>query len=427
VARKDIIVMSRKELKRLYLVKKAIAGEVKQVEVAEVLDLSDRQVRRLVKRVEEEGDAGIIHGLRGKESNRKYEEGFRRKVLELYCEKYEGFGPVLACEKLIENEGKKLSDETLRKWLKGEGEWDWERKKRAHRRWRERKGHCGEMVQMDGSIHDWFEGRGPELVLMGYIDDATGRVYARFYDYEGTFPAMDSFRRYIRKYGIPQSLYADKHTTYQSWEKLTVEDELEGKQKADTQFGCALKELGVRLIAAHSPQAKGRIERLFETLQDRLVKELRIRGIKAKEDANKFLDEGYLDKLNDKFSVIAKGRADLHRKVPKGVKLDRIFCVKERRVLRNDFTVIYSGKLYQVYDRIRADKVTIEEHLDGRLHIYYGDKRLKYRQIEALPKRKTEAVKKPKVALCDTAGRQWIPPKDHPWRKFSLNRVRTAA
>ena len=414
----DIIIMSRKELKRLHLVKKAIAGEVRQVEIAEVLGISGRQVRRLVKRVGEEGDTGIVHGLRGKGSNRKYEEGFKREILGIYRNKYEGFGPVFACEKLIENEGKKLSDETLRKWLKSEGEWDWERKKRAHRRWRERKGHCGSMVQMDGSHHDWLEGRGPWLVLMAYIDDATGRVYARFYDYEGTVPAMDSFRRYIRKHGIPQSLYADKHTTYQSWEKLTVEDELEGKEKADTQFGRALKELEVKLMAAHSPQAKGRIERLFKTFQDRLTKELRLRGIKTKEEANRFLDEEYLDKFNDKFCVTAKKRADLHTEVPKGIKLDRIFCIKERRVLRNDFTVIYGGKLYQIYDRLRAGKVTLEEQLDGRLHIYYGDKRLKYKQIETLPKKKTEVVKKPKAVFL--AGKQWIPPKDHPWRKFKV-------
>jgi hypothetical protein len=418
VTSEDIIIMSRKELKRLHLVKKAIAREVSQGGIAEILGISGRQVRRLVKQVKEEGETGIIHGLRGQESNRKYDEGFKSKVIELYRSKYEGFGPVFACEKLIENEGKKLSDETLRKWLKSEGEWDWERKKRSHRQWRERKGHCGTMVQMDGSHHDWLEGRGPWLVLMAYIDDATGRIYGRFYDYEGTVPAMDSFRRYVRKHGIPQSLYADKHTTYQSWEKLTVEEELEGKRKADTQFGRVLTELGVRLIAAHSPQAKGRIERLFETLQDRLVKELRLKGIKTKEDANKFLDEEYLSKFNDKFCVIAKERADIHRKVPKGLKLGRIFCIKEQRVLRNDFTVIYENKLYQVHDRIRPGKVTIEERLDGILRMYCGDKRLKYKQIEALAKRKTEVVKKPKAVFM--AGKQWIPPKDHPWRKFKV-------
>jgi hypothetical protein len=418
VRSEDIIIMSRKELKRLHLVKKAIAGEVRQVEVAEVLGISDRQVRRLVKQVEEEGDTGIIHGLRGKRSNRKYDEGFKDKVIELYRRKYEGFGPALACEKLIEKEGKKLSDETLRKWLKSEGEWEWERKGRAHRQWRERKEHCGAMVQMDGSHHDWLEGRGPWLVLMAYTDDATGRVYGRFYDYEGTKPAMDSFRGYIRKHGIPQSVYADKHTTYQSWEKLTVEDELAGKEKADTQFGRALKELGVRLIPAHSPQAKGRIERLFKTFQDRLVKELRLKGIKTKEEANRFLDEEYLEKFNDKFCVMARGRADLHRKVSKSIKLERIFCIKEQRVLRNDFTVIYENKLYQVHDRIRAGKVTIEERIDGSLCMYCGDKGLKYKQIEALPKRKTEVVRKPKAVFL--AGKQWIPPKDHPWRNFKV-------
>lgn len=418
MARKDIIGMSRKELRRLYLIKKAITGEVKQKEVGDILEISSRQVRRLVKRVREEGDEGIIHRLRGKESNRKYGNKFKVSVLNFYHDKYDGFGPTLAAEKLFEKDAKKVSDETLRLWLKEEGEHNWERKLRKHRHWRERKSHCGNMVQMDGSHHDWLEGRGPWLVLMGYIDDATGRIYGRFYDYEGTYSALDSFRRYIRKYGIPQSLYADKHTTYQSWEKLTVKDEYEGKEKADTQFGRAVKELGVELIAAHSPQAKGRIERLFETLQDRLVKELRLGGINTKEEANKFLDEEYLDKFNDKFCVIAKEQTDLHREVPKGLNLARIFCLKDRRVLRNDFTVIHNNKLYQIYDRIKADKVTVEERLDGSLGIYSGDRRLKVRRIDTLPKKKMEVVKKPKTVSIEIAGKQWIPAKDHPWRRF---------
>lgn len=416
MAEKDIVMINKKELKRLHLIKKAIAGEMTQVEIAKLTGLSERQVGRIVKRVEETGDAGILHGLRGKISNRRYDEGFKREIVELYHRKYEGFGPVFAMEKLSWEDGKRLSDETLRKWLKGEGEWDWERKNRAHRKWRERKEYCGEMVQMDGSHHDWLEGRGPWLVLMGYIDDATGRVYARFYDYEGTKPAMDSFRRYIRKYGIPQSLYADKHTTYQSWEKLTDEEEMQGKKKGDTQFGRAVKELGVTLIPAGSPQAKGRIERLWRTFQDRLVKEMRLKGIRTKEEANEFLDGGYVDTYSDQFCVVARSSVDVHRKVPKGLQLDRIFCIKERHVLRNDFTVIHDKKIYQIYNRIRADKVTVEERLDGRVGIYCGDRKLTCRQIEGLSQKKKDVVKKASTVVCRRGGTQWIPPKDHPWR-----------
>jgi transposase len=418
VWRKDIIVMSKGELKRLEMVKKAMGGGISQVEAAEVLGISDRQIRRLVRRVKEEGGEGIIHKLRGRRSNRRFKVGFKEEVLGIYHRRYEGFGPTFAVEKLIENENKKVSDETLRLWLKEKGGCMWERKGRKQRRWRERKSHCGAMVQMDGSHHDWLEGRGPKLVLMGYIDDATGRVYSRFYDYEGTFPAMDSFRRYVRKYGIPQSVYADKHSTYKALGKLSMEDELEGKEAADTQFGRALKELGVSLIWAHSPQAKGRIERLFKTFQDRLVKELRLKGIKTLEDANRFLDGEYLCRFNRQFGVIAHQKADLHRGVPKGIKLGRIFCVKEKRILRNDFTVIYNNKLYQVYDKIKAENVEIEEYIDGNLCVYSKDKRLKVRQIESLPKRKKIAVAKRRRVEVTKASRQWIPPKNHPWRQY---------
>jgi transposase-like protein len=419
--------MSRSELKRLHLIKQAVAGELKQVDIAEVLRIGVRQVGRLVKRVKEFGDEGIIHGLRGRKSNRRYSEEFKKDILDLYHKKYEGFGPLFAIEKLIGKESRKLSDETLRKWLKGEGELDWERKSRAHRKRRERKEHSGEMVQMDGSHHDWLEGRGPWLVLMGYIDDATGKVYGRFYDYEGTRPAMDSFRRYIRKYGIPNSLYADKHTTYQSWEKLSDEDELEGRKKADTQFGRAVKVLKVTLIPANSPQAKGRVERLWKTLQDRLVKDMRLAGIKTKDEANKFLDDGYWDKFNDQFGVVAKSGANLHRRLEKGVNLDRIFCIKKRHTLRNDFTVIHEKNVYQVYDRVRTKSVDVEESLGGSVRIYLGDRRLKSKQLDKLPEKQTAVVKKPKAVICTRAGKQWIPPKDHPWRSFNVSRIRVAA
>jgi hypothetical protein len=280
---------------------------------------------------------------------------------------------------------------------------------------------------MDGSHHDWLEGRGPWLVLMGYIDDATSDFYGRFYDYEGTKPAMDSFRRYIRKYGIPNSLYADKHTTYQSWEKLSEEDELAGRKKADTQFGRAVKALKVTLIPANSPQAKGRVERVWRTLQDRLVKEMRLAGINTKDEANKFLDDGYLDKFNDQFGVVAKAGANLHRKLEKGVNLDRIFCIKKRHTLRNDFTVIHEKNVYQVYDRVRAKSVDVEESLDGTVHIYLGDRRLKSKLLDKLPEKQVAVVKRPKAVLCTRTGKQWIPPKDHPWRSFNVSSVREAA
>jgi len=413
VYRKDILTMRREEVKRLQLVRKVLDGELKQVAISEAIGISDRQVRRIVKRVRLEGEIGIVHRLRGMESNRKYGDWFKERVIGIYRSKYEGFGPLLASEKLEEQEKIKLSDETLRKWLIEEGLWQKKRGRRKHRMWRERKARLGEMVQMDGSHHDWFEGRGARCVLMGYIDDATGRVYARFCEYEGTIPVMESFRGYIRKHGIPASVYLDRHSTYkQTTGKLTIEEELEGKELL-SEYERALKELSVKVIHANSPQAKGRVERLFRTFQDRVIKEMRLKWVKTIEEANTFLEE-YLPVYNERFSVIAREKGDMHRKASRGMNLERILCIKTQRALRNDFTVAHNKKLYQVLEETRAEKVTVEELLDGTLKIYHKDQKLRYKEIEYRPympiKRKDKQYQQ--------AGKPCIPPADHPWRRF---------
>ena len=301
MAREDMIMASQEELKRLHVIRKVQEKVIRQGEAGEVLSLSGRQIRRIVKRVRAEGDRGVIHRSRGRTSNRAFPGKDKDRVIELYREKYEGFGPTLAVEKLLERDRIELSEETLRGWLIESGDWKKSRKRRGYRQWRERQGHCGEMVQMDGSHHDWLEGRGACCVLMGYVDDATGRGFGRFYEYEGTVPAMDSFRRYIRRYGIPLKVYLDKHTTYKSNGQPTLEEELAGIEPL-SEFERALSELQVEVIHAHSPQAKGRVERFFGTLQDRLVKEMRLRGIKSIEEANLFLEE-YWPEFNRKFAV----------------------------------------------------------------------------------------------------------------------------
>jgi hypothetical protein len=197
MAGEDMVMVRQGELKRLHVIQKVMERVIKQVEAAELLSLSGRQIRRIVKRIRREGDRGIVHQSRGRPSNRRTPDKVKNKVIRLYRAQYKGFGPTLASEKLLERDRIEISDETLRKWLLEAGDWKKTRKARGHRQWRERKSHTGEMLQMDGSHHDWFEGRGPRCVLMGYIDDATGKVFARFYDYEGTVPAMDSFKRYI--------------------------------------------------------------------------------------------------------------------------------------------------------------------------------------------------------------------------------------
>lgn len=409
MAGKDILIMSRKEARRLHVIRKVLDGEIKQVNAAEMLSMSARQIRRIVERIRDEGEEGVIHKLRGAESNHKTADKVKDKIIRLYRKKYEGFGPTLAAEKLHDLDGITISDETLRLWLIDAGDWRKARKRICHRRWRQRKAHLGEMVQIDGSEHDWFEGRGPRCVLMGYIDDATGEVFARFYEYEGTKPAMDSFMRYSRRYGLPLSVYLDRHTTYKSPKKESPEDDKESL----SQFERAMEEMGVEVIHAYSPQAKGRIERLFGTLQDRLVKEMRLQGIKSIEEANAFL-ETYLPEYNSRYAVEPEESADLHRKVPKGMNLHSILCIKTERTLNNDFTVAYDSKFYQIEDKIKTATVIVEERLDGTMAITHDGLVLTYKELPARPKKQRKLCI-PKKRACHK------PSANHPWKKIINN------
>jgi len=407
----DKVLMSVKELRRLSVIHQVMEKKLRQVEAGRLLGLTVRQIRRMVRRVQKEGDRGLAHRNRGKRSNRAIPDQRKTDILRIYTKQYGDFGPTLAAEKLEERDGIGISDETLRLWLLEAGVTHFKRRKRPHRSWRQRKAHRGEMIQMDGSHHAWLEDRGPECVLMAYIDDATGRVYGRFYAYEGTIPAMDSFKRYIRREGIPLSVYLDKHSTYKAWAEPTLAEQLAGR-KPKSQFERALEELGVEVIHADSPQAKGRIERLFETFQDRLIKEMRLALIRSLDEANRFLS-GYLSIYNRRFSVKAAEGANLHRPIPAGLNLDDILCIKTQRALRNDFTVAHDGGLYQVHDRIRATRVTVEERLDGSTRITHQGRRLQYQPILVRPVR--EEVK----TLKTKPRRPPRPPApNHPWHRF---------
>jgi transposase len=415
MARGDIIIMKAKELKRIPVIYSVINKQITQVEAASILGLSRRQIIRLTKKVKQNGDAAFIHRSRGKPSNRAELPEAKQKILDLCKNSYQGFGPTFAAEMLFEKNKLHINPETLRLWFIENNIEYKKRKAPKHRSWRPRKDSFGYMVQMDGSHHDWLEGRGPWCVLMGYIDDATGRIYANFYDYEGTKPAFDSFKRYIKRYGIPQSIYLDKHSTYKSTKKQTLEDEL-NNVKSMSQFERALEELGVDVIHANSPQAKGRIERSFKTHQDRLVKGLRLDGINNIEDANKFLHTYYMPKHNRKFAVIAKDKVNLHNPVPKHVDLDRIFCKKYKAALRKDFTIQHDSKLYQVLDSTRAKEVTIEERLNGKLYIYYKDTQLEYKLIDKRPQ-------KPQQKKLYKPRKKYVPPAGHLY-KMLYNRYK---
>jgi len=409
MAERDIITMSQKELKRLHIIHRVREGFLTQKQAAEMISLSERQIRRIVRRIREEGDRGIQHRSRGKESNRRLPKKLVEKVTRLYQERYQGFGPTLMAEKLFELEGIGVSRETVRQWLLESGQWQMERKARPHRQWRERKSHSGEMLQLDGSHHDWFAGRRPSCVLMAYIDDATNRVYGRFYEYEGTIPAMDSFKRYIRRHGIPLSVYMDKHSTYKSSAEPSLEEEINGITPL-SEFGRALTELSVEIIHAHSPQAKGRIERLFKTLQDRLVKEMTIRGINTIAEANRLLAH-YLAVHNKRFAVKAKEPSDLHRAIPAGLNLDKILCIRTKRTLKNDFTIAHNKKLYQIEQSVRAKELTVEETVNGSMFISHNDVRLPFREITARPEKQPEPTPMPRKRKGHT------PSPYHPWRR----------
>ena len=405
----DTITMAQHELRRLHVIRKAIDQIITQKDASEVIGISLRQVQRMVARVKIEGDKGIIHGSRGRPSNRSMPDVIRRKILTLFTTNYHDFGPTLASEKLFERDKIKINDETLRLWLLEEGIPYKQRKKRPHRQWRERKACFGQMVQMDGSHHAWLEDRGPWCVFMGYIDDSTGIPFGRFYTHEGTIPAMDSLKRYIMRYGIPQSVYLDNHTTYKSSKKQSIEDELKN-EIALSQFERVSGELGIRVIHADSPQAKGRIERLFGTFQDRVIKEMRLKGIKTKEEANEFLGR-YLPEYNKRFSKPAANETDVHVRLPKKLDLNNYLCIKTDRTVRKDNTISHDGKLYQIEERVVTKQVTVEERTDVSMKIRSKRLSLRYKQIEERPKNeKTEKTLKNK--------KRYIPPKDHPWKKY---------
>jgi transposase len=412
MVREDYIVMKGSELRRVHVIHQVLARQLTHEQAGEALGLTDRHIRRLRDRLRADGDLGLVHRGRGQPSNRRKPVAFQRQVLQLYARHYADFGPTLAVEHLARHHGVRLSAETLRRWLHAQGIDHFTRRRRSHRRWRMRRAHRGELVQLDGSHHDWLEGRGPRCVLMASIDDASSRVFARFYDYEGTWSALDSFQRYVKQYGIPLAVYADKHTTYRSPAEPSVAEQLAGVAPT-SQFGRVLRELGVELIAAHSPQAKGRIERLFHTLQDRLVKEMRLAGVATLADANRFLP-AWLAQYNRRFAVQPAHRTDLHRPLPAETDVRAVFALRTRRVLRRDRTVVHGGTLYQIQDRVQATHVLVEERVDGTLRLLHQNRPLTYHRVlhRPAPVILSRPTRRPRPLV--------KPPATHPWNRFGL-------
>lgn len=415
--------MSQKERRRLEVLSRVKRGMLSLVKASELLHVSYRQAKRVYRRYRRQGDRGLVHRLRGRPSNRGTDQAFRRKVVQRYRDRYADFGPTLACEYLAKD-GLKVSVETLRLWLLKAGLWVKQRKRSAHRSWRARKEHCGEMVQMDGSPHDWFEGRRERAVLMVAIDDATNRTYARLFEEETTAAAFATFKHYVELYGLPRALYVDKDSIYRPGRDKTVDEELAG-EPAKTQFGRAMAKLGIELICAHSPQAKGRVERRHGVCQDRLVKALRLEGISDLDRANAYLEKSFLPELNARFTVAATHSADLHRRVPSGLELDRVLVFEEERLVQNDWTVRWRNRWFQLTATngrfaLAGKRVLVREQLDGTIGLHYRGQELAWRELpgrpEPAPKKTTTAEREASQGRAPR-GSPWKPPAAHPWRR----------
>jgi len=408
------LTMSRKERERLAAIRGVDNAQLTQEQAAEQLEISTRQVGRSLARYREQGDAGLIHRARGQPSNRRIAPEVRKRAVELVKEHYSDFGPTLAAEKLSERHGITVSKETVRRWMIEEKLHKVKRRKVRHRAQRERRRCFGELLQLDGSQHPWFEGRGRfEPDLINAVDDATSSVFMQFAAAESTEAVMRLLHDYIALYGRPLAVYADLHSIYRTTRSATVEEQLQGEE-AQTQVGRALAELDIKYIPAYSPQAKGRVERSFGTLQDRLVKELRLEGISDIESANRFLKEHFIPSHNRQFAVPPASTHDAHRSA-EGFDLDAILSHQETRVVTNDYTISYHNTRYQiardsVLAGLRGSKVLVEERLDGTIHVRFRDRYLAVTELPPPQPRATEPKPRREPTVV-------IPAADHPWRR----------
>lgn len=378
--------MSHKELERKRVLEQVQEGLLTLRKASKVLKLSYRQAIRVNAQFKQSGAKGLIHGNRGRVSNRRYPETFRRKVIKRYVERYESFnlGPTLLAEKLAA-EGLKVDHETLRRWLIAEGHWTKRRKRSKHRTRRERRHHFGELVQMDGSHHAWFGPDKPRTCLMHMVDDASGTGLAFIDEQETTRAAMKTLWMWIERYGIPLALYTDKKSVFVSDRVPTLEEQLAGEEPL-TAFGYACKKLGIEIITANSPQAKGRVERKHGVLQDRFLAELALRKITTIASANKVLQQGFMDELNAKFAVEPLSSEDVHRPVPDGLDLADVFCFEVWRTLSNDWTIRHENGYYQITKDNKPlprpkDKILMRWRLDGQLTLLYKDKPLDFKAL----------------------------------------------
>lgn len=387
--------MSMKERERLKVISRIENHELIIALAAEALHVSERQLYRQLKRYRQQGDAGIVHRQRGQPSHRGYRAATKARALRLYRQRYPDYGPTLFAEMLKDHHRLTVAPETLRRWLIADRQWVGIRKSRLHRKHRERRDAIGSLVQLDGSVHDWFEGRGPACTLLVFIDDASSRIFLRFITSENTVDVFIALRLYFQRYGIPSAFYTDFGSVFYGEDK-------------PTEYQRAMQALGVEPIFARSPQAKGRVERSNRTLQDRLVKALRRRRIGTFAAANRFLEKSYLKKHNERFAS-SDNLQDVHRSC-EGIDLDNILCFQTKRQVHNDYTITLNAKYIQLL-RSTAPlpppkcNVIVRQWLDGSLHIFYNDQELNFKPLDEKPKRPHPRPR---------------PAEDHPWRRRAL-------
>lgn len=403
--------MTRIEVDRYSLLKQVLSKQLTQVHAAQILGLSDRQVRNLLKKVKLEGPEGIVSKKRGKASNRALNSKFKSQVMDVVKEKYSDFGPTFAKEKLQQYHRINISTETLRKWMIQEGLWLPRQKLHRIHPLRARREYFGELIQIDASHHLWFENRAEKCALIVFIDDATSKITSLFFCpsecLEGYFSALEI---HLKKYGRPLELYSDRHAIFGGSDKIH-----------HAQFVRALNELGIKRVLANSPQAKGRVERVNKTLQDRLIKEMRLRNISSLEDGNRYLAE-FIEEFNKKFSKEPKGSYDAHRPLDAGIDLERILTRYETRILSKDLSFSLNNTNYQILEptllnRLRNKRVEIRKRSDGLLRVFCDEKELRYIPLEQFIE--DSAINKERLIWTRGRGRPRAPQNiNHPWKKY---------
>jgi transposase len=410
-----LLTMSNKEVTRLEVIQRIEEKRLKQKEAAEMLRVSERHVRRMLRAYRQVGTEGLVSKRRGKPSNNQLNEGVKQQVIDLIYSQYPDFGPTLAHEKLTEKHSMKLSVETVRKLMIKEGLWKPKKSKRliVHQM-RERRACFGELVQLDGSPHPWFEERGEVCNLLVYIDDATGRLMELYFTPgETTFGYFAATERYLAHFGKPVAFYSDKNSIF----KVNIKNALTGSGM--TQFGRAMKELDIEIICANTPQAKGRVERANQVLQDRLVKEMRLRGISSIEAANEYAAE-FMSDYNARFAVQPRSSHDAHRSLGTKEDLERVFTLQEQRNLSKNLTLQYKNVVYQIQTSrpsyaMRKASVTVCENNQGKIEILYKGKSLEY-TIYQEQQRQAEVVSSKDID--NKLKKPYKPGKNHPWRKY---------